>query len=101
MRLLKREFKEYLQGFDPEETVGLRAKSDQCPLALYLNKRLGIQVSVGTDSFDIRNPNEEEDDEMHELPPWADRFIYAIDVMKVDKKPGSPVTAKEALKVLK
>jgi hypothetical protein len=85
-------FETWLRSHDALESVGICNRPGGCPIATWLRAELGVYVFVDKDTWHT------EDREFHPMPPWAKRFVFAIDHQY--SYPGHEVTAYEALQTL-
>ncbi len=90
MELTREGFVSWLKSGRLGRDVGRGNYSRQCPLAVYLGSTFLVPINIGASSFGYP------DGERWMCPPWARKFIYAVDA----KFGVRHVTAKAALELL-
>lgn len=87
--LIRKGFREWLEGKTGDEVVGQRLDAQDCPVANYLRSMGATDPGVCQDYYTA--------DHEHDIrpPPWAISFIDAIDMLATKE-----ITARQALAVL-
>lgn len=91
MTLNKEEFKEYLETLKAFQIVGFSRQSGCCPIAIYLDDKLGICKSEVEDAKYTINGKD-----FNSLPDWAIDFNIQIDSLPC----GTKIIAQEAINIL-
>ena len=93
-RLVRKEFKAWLESKKPWQVVGLRDRFTLCPIARFLHQEKGIEhpgVRANSYGYYTKNGNRRG----RKAPPWAEGFIHSVDF-----GPNTRITAARALKIL-
>lgn len=90
-KLYEYAFREWLEGLESDESVGLRQVNDACPIVSFL-AALGYEAYVGSLGYEIGSLRV-----YYELPEWAYNFVAQVDS---SGDFGTEVMAGEALAIL-
>lgn len=94
MKLIKTEFKAWLETKKPDDIVGKTRSACSCPLAKYLREQTGKVWFVGGSHYNYAGDYYRVDAESHTLPIWAESFMDKVD----ERGLHSDISADEALK---
>ncbi len=98
MRLLKRNFKTYLQSRHPRTKVGIVRTYKNCPVAKYIRIRTPYFEVVSVNAEVIRAYNKDTNALRLEMrtPLWVAKFIDKVDAGSY----GSSINANKCLEIL-
>lgn len=98
IKLMRKDFRRYLESVEPDSIAGFGGDDCECPIARWISSCIVPDSSVGVGQDTWGHESEEYYYCTNKLPRWAVSFVKTVDKMTSASVKG--ITAAQALEVL-